>query len=178
MRWRLPGRVIGCAMLIVAVPILCITILLLPEARGQVSPESEKLQSDVVPQILAWRASNADMLSLGTLEGLKNFDHVCYVWEYQDLGRIEAEVGPIDDYFSEYANSHVPENNVAFIGVRGKSAHVVRIRTKGFSIGRADMKNCAPVRSAILTKDPTSTDSHVLMLLIDRRQAPSGYQSL
>lgn len=173
---RLPEWVIGCVVLFVAVPILFIVALLLPEPPGEHSPQSEILQSNVAAQILAWSDSEADTLDLAKLEGLKGFDHVCYVWQYQPLRRIEERVGPIDKYYSRYSYHYVPENWVALIGVRDRTAHVARIRIGNFSIGGSTLKGCAPVRSAMLKKDPVSTESNVLALLIDRQLPPPGYE--
>ena len=154
---RLPDWVIGIVLLVVVVPLALILALgalfLIPAQISQQSPQSKMLQVSVVPQVLAWGKSDYDALSLKRVQGLQAFDHVCYVWQYMPYDTIEAEIGPIERFFGAYEGGHLPENRTAFIGVRGRSAHVAHIEGDAILIGRGGMRNCAAVSRAFLVKE-------------------------
>lgn len=153
---RLPDWVIGIILLVFVVPtaiLLGIAVLFLaPQQISRQSPQSKQLQSTVVPQLLAWGKSESNELRLNRLKALQAFDHVCYVWQYMPYDTIEAEIGPVEDFFGAYGG-YLPENRTAFIGVRGSSAHVAHIRGDTFLIGRGGMRNCAAVPRAFLVKE-------------------------
>ena len=169
MKRQLPDWLIGIILLVgVVPPVIIVALIFAPEQIRRPSVQSEMLQSTVVPQLLAWGKSDAEQLHLRSLEALQTFDRVCYVWQYQPYRRIEADIGPVKEFSGASAGGHVPENKLAFIAVRGTSAYVAHIQSHSFTIGRANGKNCAALRSAVLVKEANRPRNDVLALLVER----------
>lgn len=134
------------------------------------SLESELLRTAIVPQVLAWSKSDSKKLYLNDLSALQEFDHICFVWEYQDYKSIEEVLGPIKSYSGTYLGM-VPENKVAVVGVIGQSAHASHLASNVFNIVG---KKCAALGRASLIKSNRNGTTRII--LEDRDANPDNIE--
>ena len=133
--------------------------------QGAASPESKRLEREVVPRLVAWERSKSQELELKSLAALQGFDYLCVMWQYRPYDTIEEEIGPVDVYRGTKAGFSVPENELALIGVRSGVAYVAHMRAGDFTMGGGGRHWCAPLKDARFVRRPTPVGGEILAVL-------------
>ncbi|HYW17668.1 MAG TPA: hypothetical protein VE891_16125 [Allosphingosinicella sp.] len=114
------------------------------------SEETAYLDREVIPQIIKWRAGT-ESFSFARFAKLRNYEKICLLGQYGSLDMIGREVEPLDSYYSTFG-AYVPENFIAVVAIRNRTAHAALLELGTFDIGIVPAKRCGNAEKTVLRR--------------------------
>lgn len=122
--------------------------------RIRPSADTAKMESELVPKIVAWSKTTEPTLKISRAFNVDRYQTICIVPDYNCINSVKVStIGKVDQYYSSFGKC-IPENKSAIMIVGDSSAHAVLVDMSDVHFDVPFSGTCVKASMSVLRRKP------------------------